>query len=433
MYRYLKIFSIFLFVCFIQTAQSNKCHELFKPLNTDEIQSIFSDPANYIKYRGQEGYLLFVQKTPNSNRMDYIFQMVSKALGKNFNDLGWQGFHGSELEFRSLRGKILDESGKPIEKYLGQEGYALFAKDHYAGSMLQAFLNVSSVLSESEFKELGWQGFFGLVSEFHDLRGKILDERGKLKEKYLGQEGYALFAKDHYAGSMLKAFINVSSVLSESEFKELGWQQFQGLVNEFHDLRGKILDERGKPIEKYLGQEGYALFAKDYYDGNMQKAFLNMSSVLSESEFKELGWQQFQGLVNEFHDLRGKILDESGKPIEKYLGQEGYALFAKDYYGEAMQKAFQNVSSVLGGHINMKSLGLDWKQFHGKASEYWNLIQLFKDNDIIKLKGVEGQKRVAKEVFKDDIKRTHRNVSILRETLLGSWEAFKDLEWSSNL
>ena len=90
--------------------------------------------------------------------------------------------------------------------------------------MPKAFQNVSSVLSESEFKELGWQEFNGSEVEFHELRGKILDESGKLREKYIGQEGYALFAKDHYSRAMLKAFINVSSVLSESEFKELGWQ-----------------------------------------------------------------------------------------------------------------------------------------------------------------------------------------------------------------
>ena len=157
-----------------------------------------------------------------------------------------------------------------------------------------------------------------------------------------------------------------------------------------------------------------------------------VSKALGEN-FKELGWQGFDGSEVEFYDLRGKIVDESGKPREKYIGQEGYALFAKDHYKGAMQKAFLNVSSALGGHINMKSLGLDWKQFTGNASQYWNLIQLFKDNDITKFQGVEGQKRVAKEIFKDDLKRTYRNVSALREHLLGSWEAFKDLGWSSNL
>ena len=92
MYRYLKVFSVFLFVCFIQTAQSEKCHKLFQTLNTDEIQSIFSDPANYNKYKGQEGY-------------------------------------------------------------------ALFAKYHYKGAMQKAFMNLSSVLNESEFKELGISWF----------------------------------------------------------------------------------------------------------------------------------------------------------------------------------------------------------------------------------------------------------------------------------
>ena len=473
---------------------------MFKTLNTDEVQSIFSDPANYNKYKGQEGYLLFVQKTPNSDSMDYIFRMVSKALGENFKDLIWQEFHGSELEFHELRGKILDESGKLREKYIGQEGYALFAKDHYKGAMQKAFLNVSSVLSESEFKELGWQEFYGSELEFHELRGKILDESGKLREKYMGQEGYALFAKDHYDRDMQKAFKNVSSVLSESEFKELGWQGFIGSELEFHELRGKILDESGKLREKYIGQEGYALFAKDHYDRAMLKAFLNVSSVLNESEFKEqgwqefigselefrdlrgkildesgklkeeyigqegyalfakdhydramlkafknvssvlnesqfkeLGWQEFIGSELEFHELRGKILDESGKLKEEYIGQEGYALFAKDHYKGAMLKAFLNVSSVLGGHANMKNLGLDWKCFFGTVFEYQNLAQLFKNNDPLAFQGVEGQKKVAKEIFKGNTKRTYRNVSALREHLLGSLEAFKDLGWSSNL
>ena len=254
-----------------------------------------------------------------------------------------------------------------------------------------------------------------------------------LNKLYIGQEGYALFAKDHYKGNMLKAFMNVSSVLSESEFKELGWQGFIGSELEFHELRGKILDESGKPREKYIGQEGYALFAKDHYSGAMQKAFQNVSSVLSESEFKELGWQAFHGSADEFHESRGKILDESGKLREKYIGQEGYPLFAKDHYGEAMLKAFMNISSVLGGHANMKNLGLDWKCFFGTVFEYQNLAQLFKNNDPLAFQGVEGQKKVAKEIFKGNTKRTYNNVSALREHLLGSLEAFKDLGWSSNL
>ena len=40
-----------------------------------------------------------------------------------------------------------------------------------------------------------WVGrsFIGSELEFHESRGKIFDESGKLREKYIGQEGYALF------------------------------------------------------------------------------------------------------------------------------------------------------------------------------------------------------------------------------------------------
>ena len=424
MYRYLKVFFLFLFVCFIQTAQSEECHELFQTLNTDEVQSVFSDPANYNKYKGQEGYLLFVQKTPNSDSMNYIFKMVSKALGENFKELGWQEFHGSELEFRSLREKILDESGKPKEKYMGQEGYALFAKDHYGGAMSKAFMNVSSVLSESEFKELGWQGFIGSEIEFHELRRKILDESGNLREKYIGQEGYALFAKDHYGGAMSKAFKNISSVLNKSEFKELGWQGFSGSELEFHESRGKILDEKGKPKEKYIGQEGYALFAKDHYDRAMKKAFINVSAVLSESEFKELGWQEFHGSELEFHESRGKILDEKGKPKEKYIGQEGYALFAKDHYDRAMQKAFINVSAVLS-ESEFKRLG--WQAFHGSELEFHESRgKILDESGKLKEKyiGQEGYALFAKDHYKGAMQKAFMNVSsVLSES------EFKELDW----
>ena len=77
--------------------------------------------------------------------MDYIFTMVSKALGEDFNELGWQEFHGSELEFHESRGKILDESGKPREKYIGQEGYALLLKiitKSYAKGFYECFISV---------------------------------------------------------------------------------------------------------------------------------------------------------------------------------------------------------------------------------------------------------------------------------------------------
>ena len=155
-----------------------------------------------------------------------------------------------------------------------------------------------------------------------------------------------------------------------------------------------------------------------------------MSAVLSKTEFKKLGWQTYQGSVEEFRAERTKILDEKGEPKEKYIGPEGYALYAEDYYNEDMNKAFINVSAVLGGAANMRELGLGWKVFKGSADEYHKLVQMFEETNITELRGKAGQEKVAKEIFKGDVKKTYANVSALRELLLGNRETFKTLKWS---
>ena len=293
-----------------------------------------------------------------------------------------------------------------------------------------AFINVSAVLSETEFNKLGWQAYLGSVEEFRAERTKILDEKGELKEKCIGPDGNALYAKDYYTGNMSKAFQNVSAVLSKTEFKKLGWQQYHGPVEAFRMERTKILDEKGELKEKYIDPEGYALYAEDYYNEDMSKAFQNVSAVLSKTEFKKLGWQQYHGPVEAFRMERTKILDEKGELKEKYIDPEGYALYAEDYYNEDMNKAFQNVSAVLGGAANMRELGLGWKTFRGSADEYHKLVQMFEETNITELRGREGQEKVAKEIFKGDVKKTYKNVSALRELLLGDWETFKTLKWS---
>ena len=112
----------------------------------------------------------------------------------------------------------------------------------FSGDMHKAFQNVSAILDKGKFKELGWQKFQGLVSEFSALKDKTLDQNGNL--------------------SMSKTSVNVSADLDKGKFKELGWQAFQGSVSEFSTLR-----------EEHLGIEGYALFAEKHFDGDMHKAF----------------------------------------------------------------------------------------------------------------------------------------------------------------
>ena len=77
----------------------------------------------------------------------------------------------------------------------------------------------------------------------------------------------------------------------------------------------------------------------------------------------------------------------------------------------------------------MKELDLGWKFFQGTTAQNRELKELFDTKSIKKLRDKKGQEFIAKTVFKGNTIRTYRNVSILREELLGSWEAFKELNW----
>ncbi len=398
--KHLLIFFVVIF--FSSSAFSDACENSFSAVTDPQVlktKLIDTNGELHQKYIGQEGCIQFADTYFGSN-MRKVFDTMSSALSKDmFKRLRWQQFKGMTKEFKELKTQILDEHGELRKEYIGQEeGYPRFADTYYGGEkkengdMQKAFLNVSSVLSKDMFKRLRWQAFYGTTKEFKDLKDLILDEIGELKKEYIGQEeeGYPRFANTYYGGEkkengeMQKAFINVSSVLSTDMFKRLGWQQFHGTTKEFKELKTQILDEHGELRKEYIGQEeGYPRFADTYYggekkeNGDMQKAFQNVSSVLSKDMFKRLGWQQFHGTTKEFKELKTQILDEHGELRKEYIGQEeGYPRFANTYYGGEkkengeMDKAFLNVSSMLSKDM-FKRLG--WQQFKGTTKEFKEL------------------------------------------------------------
>ena len=406
-------------------SSSQRCHKVFIIVL---VQKVFSNPKSYERYRGQNGYLLFMEeKTPNISGMGYVFQKVSKALGEDFKSLGWQAFHGSVEEFYKIRKWLLDESVGIKEEYQGMEGYARFAEEYYAGDMQRAFQNASSVLSKVVLKKSGWQAFHGSVEEFYQIRKWLLDEEAGIKKEYQGMEGYARFAKEHYDGDMLKAFINASSVLSKELLKKSGWQEFLGSVEEFYKVREWLTDKKGRVKEEYQGMAGYARFAKEHYAGDMQRAFQNASSVLSKEVFKKLGWQGFKGSVEEFYQIREWLLDERGRIKEEYQGMGGYARFAEEYYAGDMQKAFINVSSVLSKAV-FKKLG--WQKFQGSVKEFKSLSGLILDEKAEikeKYQGMDGYIRFAEEHYAGDMLKAFRNASsVLSKALFKrlGWQAF---------
>ena len=389
------------------------------------------------EYKGSDGYVLFAEKYFNGN-MEKAYKNVSAVLGggsRLMKQLDWQGYLGSVLDFNKIREKVLNEDGSIREEYKGSDGYALFAEKYFEGDMQKAYINVSAVLGGGSrlMKQLDWQGYQGQVSDFNKLREKVLNEDGSIKEEYKGSDGYALFVEKYFEGDMQKAYQNVSAVLGGGSrlMKQLDWQVYYGQVSDFNKLREKALKEDGSIREEYKGRDGYALFAEKYFEGDMKKAYQNVSAVLGGGSrlMKQLDWQQYQGQVSDFNKIRGKILNKDGSIKEEYKGIDGYVNFAKKYFEGDMQKAYQNVSSVLGGVLEVRKLKLGWKKFQGTVDQFKDLKKLFESIEREELEGEKGQLRVAREIFKGNKIKAYDMVSALREELLGSKEEFKELNW----
>ena len=356
---------------------------------------------------------------------------VSAVLGRSkMAQLKWQEFQGTTKRFSELRGNLLNEEGEPREKYTDMDGYARFADQYFEGNMQKTYLNVSAVLGRSKMGQLKWQVFQGTTEGFFQLRGSFLNEEGELKKGFLGMEGYVSFADQYFEGDMQKTYLNVSAVLGRSNMAQLKWQEFQGTTEGFFQLRGSFLNEEGELKKGFIGMDGYVLFADQYFEGKMLKTYINVSAVLDRSSMGQLKWQAFHGTTGEFSNLEGKLF-EGGKLREKYTGMDGYARFADQNFEGNMLKTYKNVSAVLGGAKAMQ-VGLGWKSFQGAADQYRELKKLFAEKSIEDLKDRKGQEYAADTIFKGNTKRTYRNVSALREELLGSWGAFKELNWQEN-
>ena len=380
------------------------------------------------EYQGQLGYLKFVKDHFGQDaHMANIFQKVSKAFnGTSIRRPNWKQFQGRVFEFEKLL-QVVNRSNF-IDRYKGQyTGYLIFTREYAGGDMQKAYKILSAILDKTKFKQLEWKQFRGRIKEFEALPGKILNDDESIKTKYIGQEGYLKFVKEHYTDNMKKPFENMSAVLDRDTFKKLKWQSFNGSAEEFEKLISKILHSDGTSLnEEYIGQEGYLKFAKQHYGGNMQKTFINVSAVLDKETFKKLEWQGFQGSAKEFEKLPGKILHADSSFIkEKYIGQEGYIKFAKEHYGGDMGKTFQNVSSVLNKET-FKKLG--WQQFHGYTDEFEELIGKILYDDGFALNeeflGQAGYLKFANTYYSGGMQKTFQNISSVLNK-----ETFKKLGW----
>ena len=328
----------------------------FKVLNWQQFQGsnkefravraeVLDKHGNFKKeYQGMEGQARFADKFYNGD-MFKTFTNVSAVLNKRiFNQSGWQTFKGSTKEFRAVRAEVLDKHGNFKKEYQGMEGQARFADKFYNGDMFKTFMNVSAVLGTQVFKQSSWRAFKGSTKEFRAVRPQILDKHENFKKEYQGMEGQARFADKFYNGDMLKTFLNISAVLDKQVFKQSGWQQFQGSTKEFRAIKSQILDKHENFKEEYQGMEGQARFADKFYNGSMQKTFINVSAVFGGfRNIKLLKWKAFLGTSSQYRKLVQLFKDFSLEDLSNLSGQKKVAGLI---FNDNVKKAYKNVSTL---------------------------------------------------------------------------------------
>ena len=108
-------------------------------------------------------------------------------------------------------------------------------------------------------------------------------------------------------------------------------------------FRKKLFTVKGVVKEQYQGMEGYAEFAEEVYEGNMQRTFQNVSAILGKEDFLKLGWKQFHGSVQEFYQF---IEDYELYYPKDYQTQTGQQRVADEVFSGNTKKTYMMLSTM---------------------------------------------------------------------------------------
>jgi hypothetical protein len=188
------------------------------------------------------------------------------------------------------------------------------------------------------------------------VRAEMLTSKGAIKNKYLSQSGLISLIKANFENHNIDSVHRRILIVLSAENRKIAqqkWRAYQGTVNDYENEIERILDaQSGEVKSKYLSQDGYLLYAKQFYpNNNMSKVHSNVSAALSKDQRSLLRhhWSEYRGTPAELIKEREQISSpESSKIKEKYLSAEGYLLYAEEFYPrENMTKAYRNALAAL--------------------------------------------------------------------------------------
>ena len=300
------------------------------------------------EFLGVVGYRLYSIRFCNES-MSKAFHRVSAVLSAaNFALLNWgKLFNGTVDEHSSILPRLF-VGARPRKKFCGVDGYRAYATEFHLGSMSMAYQTVSAALSAIQFAKLRWgKRVNESVAEHRNIRARIF-QGGSPRGEYLGVSGYRLYAARYAFNSMQRAYMAVSAALATEQFAKLRWgKQFQGSVEEHEQVRSRLF-RGGRLRREYCTPAGYRSYALAFTNGSMDKAFQNVSAVISSEEFEMLGWsKKFRGDVDDYDLIPSRLFDATGQVRRSFRGKRGQLRYAKMFTARKPRKAYDIVRSRL--------------------------------------------------------------------------------------
>lgn len=149
-------------------------------------------------------------------------------------------------------------------------------------------------------------------SPYYLSKSNLQEYFSEIREEDKGQKGYLKVAKDLFLGNMSDTYEYIQNALGDRKVRELGWGlQYFGNVTEFEM-------EKVRDMKMYRGVEGYISYAKEYYRGDMERAYKNIYAIHSDHEalLKQLNWgKPFFGSAAQY-DAIMEVLHNGTKDID---------------------------------------------------------------------------------------------------------------------
>ena len=180
----------------------------------------------------------------------------------------------------------------------GMSGLVRYARDYFEGDMEKAYNSMKDSLQGSKLWSLmKYKKFYGSVDLYYSMKHEIIGKsKRQLNKIFWHQQGLILLADIAFKGYLHKAYDSAIAIVDQTEVQDKGWKKFYGHLKEYqeHALWIYFYTKKYKFIEPSAKSDiGLQRIANLLYKGDRNITYTNVRAILTEEEFKQLGWDNF--------------------------------------------------------------------------------------------------------------------------------------------